>query len=183
MMASLPTPPPEGSPEGSPVPMYEPMPLPLGVETGPVLEETTPPPEEASTSLSSHPSLAPLDHQLLSTPSSSLGPMSSSGPLGPIHPGASAWDPLAAPEWDSTPPSFTCLNRCIAQSFLVKQKLLINQDQAGSCDHLQGASSWDVCCARQGRYDQVILNLPFCTFIFDEFQDSRYDNRSFGHSL
>merc|ERR1719402_3088 len=106
-MASLPTPP----PEGSPVPMYEPMPLPLGVETGAVLEETTPPPEEASTSLSSHPSLAPLDHQLLSTPSSTLGPMSSPGPLGSIHPGSSACAPLAAPEWDSTTPSFTCLNR------------------------------------------------------------------------
>jgi len=110
-MASLPTPP----PEGLPVPMYESIPLPEDMATGPVLEETTPPPEEASTSLSSHPSLAPLDHhQLLSAPSSSssLGPMSSStGPLGPIHPGASAWDPLAAPEWDSTPPSFHCLNR------------------------------------------------------------------------
>ena len=129
MMASLPTPP----PEGSPVPMYESMPLPLGVETGPVLEETTPPPEEASTFLSSHPSLAPLDHhQLLSAPSSSIGPISSSGPLGPIHPGASAWDPQAAPEWDSTPPSFTCLNRCIAQYFRVKnfQPTRIKRDLA-----------------------------------------------------
>lgn len=131
MMASLPTPP----PEGSPVPMYESMPLPLGVETGPVLEETTPPPEEASTSLSSHPSLAPLDHhQLLSASSSSLGPMSSPGPLGPIHPGASAWDPLAAPEWDSTPPSFTCLNRCIAQSFMVEKTTF---NQPGSSGILQ----------------------------------------------
>ena len=127
MMASLPTPP----PEGLPVPMYESIPLPEDMATGPVLEETTPPPEEASTSLSSHPSLAPLDHhQLLSAPSSSssLGPMSSStGPLGPIHPGASAWDPLAAPEWDSTPPSFHCLNRCsLFCLYLVKNFHLIS---------------------------------------------------------
>jgi len=106
-MASLPTPPPEEAVLST----YEQVPLPVEV-TGPAMEETTPPPEEANTSMSSHPSLTPVPHpQLLSaTASSSLGP-GSSGPLGPIHPGASAWDPLAAPEWDSTPPSFHCLNR------------------------------------------------------------------------
>jgi len=117
-MASLPSPPSEEAPH------------PLQQPGSPVLEETTTPSDTIMPilSISSVPSgqhLIPVPSEENMTPismplsaqhppvSASASPEQSppTAPLAPVHPGASAWDPLAAPEWDSSPPSVHCLNR------------------------------------------------------------------------
>ena len=119
-MASLPSPPSEEAPH------------PLQQPGSPVLEETTTPSDTIMPilSISSVPSgqhLIPVPSEENMTPismplsaqhppvSASASPEQTSptAPLAPVHPGASAWDPLAAPEWDSSPPSVHCLNRCV----------------------------------------------------------------------
>ena len=116
-MASLPSPPSEEAPH------------PLQQPGSPVLEETTTPSDTIMPilSISSVPSgqhlipvpseenMTPISMPLpAQQPSASASPEQTSptAPLAPVHPGASAWDPLAAPEWDSSPPSVHCLNRC-----------------------------------------------------------------------
>ena len=118
-MASLPSPPSEEAPH------------PLQQPGSPILEETTTPSDTIMPilSISSVPSaqhLIPVPSEENMTPismplsaqhppvSASASPEQTSptAPLAPVHPGASAWDPLAAPEWDSSPPSVHCLNRC-----------------------------------------------------------------------
>ena len=119
-MASLPSPPSEEAPH------------PLQQPGSPILEETTTPSDTIMPilSISSVPSgqhLIPVPSEENMTPismplsaqhppvSASASPEQTSptAPLAPVHPGASAWDPLAAPEWDSSPPSVHCLNRCV----------------------------------------------------------------------
>ena len=119
-MASLPSPPSEEAPHplqqpGSPVleetttPSDTIMPI-LSISSVPSGQHLIPVPSEENMTPISMP--LPAQHQPVSV-SASPEQSSPTAPLAPVHPGASAWDPLTAPEWDSSPPSVHCLNRCV----------------------------------------------------------------------